>query len=148
MKASASDQHISYWHGGVPGLAVGQEIRPAIERSMPVAYLHKQYDTDPKRVYITTDKGLAASFAAQWFDAKKLKQGGGTLYRVRPVGMLEVDPDFDHVPGLAYSCDSAVIEKIEKCKIIETIELRLQAEKHVTRANARKMYDDRAYLHP
>lgn len=143
-----NDEEISYWHGGAPGLAVGQEIRPAIERSMPLAYINQDYDTDPKRVYITTDKNLAASFASQWIDAKKMKSGGGTLYRVRPVGTLETDPDFAHVPGLAYSCDSAVIEKIEKRKIFETVELRLHAEKHATWADGRKMYDEKGYLLP
>lgn len=73
------DEKIFYWHGGAPGLTVGQEIRPAIERSMPLAYINQEYDTDPKRVYITTDKNLAASFASQWIDAKKMKPGGGTL---------------------------------------------------------------------
>ncbi|WP_121866269.1 hypothetical protein [Glutamicibacter nicotianae] len=139
---------ISYWHGGVPGLSVGQEIRPAIERPLPVAYINREYDTDPKKIFITTDKDLAASFASQWFDMKSKKTGGGTLYRVKPAGLLEVDPDFAHVPGLSYTCDFAVIEKVEKRKIFESFELRLHAEKHATWADGRKIYDEKGYMQP
>lgn len=139
---------ISYWHGGAPGLSVGNEIHPAVELPKPMAYSNPEYDTDPARVYVTTDKNFAASFASQWIDTKRLKAGGGTLYRVRPVGELEIDPDYAHVPGLAYSCSSAVIEKIEKRKIFETIELRLYAERHATWSDGRKMYDEKGYLLP
>lgn len=85
-----------YWHGGVPGLSVGDLIKPGHER--------KHHDgcqwcearkaqaeggdapfldplAKPDRVYFTSDRLYAKHYASLY--------GRGWLYRVEPVGEVE-----------------------------------------------------------
>lgn len=96
-----------YWHGGAPGLAVGDLITPrpagddahlidgcatceARRAAKPLATDH----LDPTRVYISTDREYARLYAAGY------PRGG--LYQVEPIGdMVETTGIDDPLPSWA-----------------------------------------------
>lgn len=93
----------TYFHGGVPGLRVGDEILPATQ--VPDArhdYVYRSdyqgaaFHYDSARVYLTTHEGTATSFAARYLDIRTLTHHPGTVYEVRPIGKARIDPDYPH----------------------------------------------------
>jgi len=109
-----------YWHGGRRNIGVGGLIRSpherrhewsARERQVEALAQHLGYnaDRDPKLVYFTTDRELARAWAATHFE----DEGGGSLYRVRPVPPSSLEPDPDYEP-VGYSARRAeVLEVVE-----------------------------------
>jgi hypothetical protein len=90
-----------YWHGGAPGLNVGDLIepgRPHFVDGCEVCDAHRagqDHALDPltrhtDRVYITTDREYARFYAS--------KYPRGDLYTVQPVGD-PVPSDEDHFPA-------------------------------------------------
>jgi len=99
---------IAYWHGGAPGLKVGELILPPSTTCTSItlgAYMGEGekaragYRAD--RVYVTSLQEAAELYAALYPD-------GGWVYRVQPWLPLEVDPDCTE-PGLSYACLGARI---------------------------------------
>lgn len=96
------------WHGGAPGLRVGDIIEPrstsdaahlidgcptceARRDGSPLA----DDDLDPSKVYVTTDREYARIYAAGY--------PNGALYRVEAIGDLTPSPD----PVPSWGCSSA-----------------------------------------
>lgn len=94
-----------YWHGGAPGLSVGDELlsRDDAERSLSTPTTHSLQRgyalgvTRPDRVYFSSDRDFARAYAAK-FQRTDQDTGvvfeRGSLYRVEPVGNVEDDPDY------------------------------------------------------
>ena len=98
-----------YWHGGMPGLKVGDRILPPCESgterrlidSLPYAPPDDVARDDV--VYLSTDRNVAKGYAAYYPD--------GALYEVRPVGELEPDPDCN-VEGLSWRAPAAEVVSV------------------------------------
>jgi hypothetical protein len=107
-----------YWHGGVPGLKVGDLVvphPPAVIDGCPICTARARGEnyTDgqgrvidpatgrPDRVYITTDRDYARFYASKvWL---------GDLYTVEPVGQLEASTE-DPFP--TWVCASARVVSV------------------------------------
>ena len=91
------------YHGGSPELKIGALIRPPSETGKDhsgnwgAKSVH-----DPKKVYVTPDKGAAAMFASLH------PSGKGTVWKVETIGEVLHDPDCSQL-GLSYTCDAARI---------------------------------------
>jgi hypothetical protein len=98
------------WHGGVPGLAPGALVLPSAVTGVEPATLGRVAElggdaetTRRDRVYVTSDRQVAAAYAALF--------PNGALYEVEPVGPVEPDPDC-LVPGLSARCLSARVVRV------------------------------------
>lgn len=86
-----------YFHGGAPGLAVGDLIRPAISLGIDKIRTPNQPRYTPRRVYVTRLRWYAQLFA---------NGCGGDLYEVRPVGRAL--PDLDARGSFTCSCAEVI----------------------------------------
>ncbi|MEN6549384.1 MAG: hypothetical protein ABFE07_25340 [Armatimonadia bacterium] len=99
---------MTYFHGGVRGLRVGDYLLPPDStgaRSCSEfggAGVHRN-----DRVYITPSPEAALLYAAG--------QDRGVVYQCMPVGDIEPDPDCT-MPGLSWQCEKARIVKVIKPK--------------------------------
>ena len=84
---------MTYFHGGVPGLEVGDLIRPAISLGISKARTPNQPRYNSRRVYITRLRWYAELFA---------NGHCGDVYEVRPVGRAL--PDLDARESFHCSC--------------------------------------------
>jgi hypothetical protein len=75
---------MTFFHGGAPGLNVGDLIRPAISLGISHSRTPNQPRYNPRRVYITRIRWYAELFA---------NSHRGDVYEVRPVG--HALPDLD-----------------------------------------------------
>jgi hypothetical protein len=87
---------VRYFHGGVPGLKVGDTIRPAISLGKEHGRSPNQPNYSPHRVYLTRIRWYADLFA---------HFSDGDVYEVRPVGRAVPDPD---ARG-SFSCSCATV---------------------------------------
>ncbi len=99
-----------YWHGGVPGLKPGDVLVPPEVSGVSDALseYREMFGVDPAllrrdRVYVATDRQVARAYAAF--------RPSGSLYEVRPEGVLEPDPDCS-VDGLSWQCERAVVVSV------------------------------------
>lgn len=131
-------------------MIVGKRIRPAAGLNISGAsgYAFEEYDTDPRRVYVTTDVKLAEAFAGLHINHITRQGGGRTLYQVEPRGRIEGDPDFSHVPSLSYTCDFATILSVEKINIYLSSALDRYANSFSTWDDGSSMYDADGYMLP
>lgn len=91
-----------YYHGGIPGLRVGQYILPPAETGavsvaeLPDAPPEMQAEIEKvhrrDRVYLTTSRGVAELWACFYPGPSTVR--GGDVYRVEPEGDVEPDPDY------------------------------------------------------
>lgn len=88
-----------YFHGGAPGLKVGDLVRPAIALGKEHPASPNQPGYSPRRVYVTRVRWYADLFAYL---------GDGDVYEVRPVGRAVPDSD---ARG-SFSCSCAVVTAI------------------------------------
>jgi hypothetical protein len=88
---------MTYFHGGVPGLNIGDLIRPAISLGISHARTPNQPRYNPRRVYITRLRWYAELFA---------NGAKGDVYEVRPVG--RAIPDLDARGSFCCSCAEVV----------------------------------------
>lgn len=86
-----------YFHGGAPGLKVGDLVRPAISLGITKARTPNQPRYSPRRVYITRLRWYAELFA---------NGARGDVYEVRPVGRPL--PDLDARGSFTCSCAEVV----------------------------------------
>lgn len=118
-----------YWHGGAPGLTIGDLVTPrplgdnahlvdgcatceARRAATPLA----TDSLDPTRVYITTDREYARLYAAGY------PRGG--LYRVDPIGDMVETTDIDD-PVPSWSVTSArVIGVYDSVVVLTTKQVR------------------------
>ncbi|WP_431842073.1 hypothetical protein [Calidifontibacter indicus] len=96
----------TYWHGGWPDLKPGTVLVGRAEAAAhgidPARYdsAHDVTDpdlTDPNRVYFSSSREFARAFAARrrFHEPETgVVYNHGALYRVEPIGDIEIDPDF------------------------------------------------------
>ncbi|MHB1420745.1 MAG: DUF5131 family protein [Bacillota bacterium] len=99
-----------YYHGGKPGLNIGDKLLPPSVTRKPtlLQYAQKIAPEGPQRkdrVYLTIDQDDAGIFAMVY------SRSGGSVYRAVPALPLEEDPDCK-VPG--YSFQTPVATVVEK----------------------------------
>jgi hypothetical protein len=104
------------FHGGVPGLAHGERIRPGhqdlrLHADCPTCQANARGEhgpwgppTPPDRVYGTTDRQYARWYASL--------VGLGWLYRVRPIGELHESTE-DHFPSF-WADEFEVVSVLER----------------------------------
>lgn len=98
------------YHGGPPGLKVGQRILPPNITGAPSTASYGASEVcNPNKVYVTPDPLAAALFASMH------PSGDGRVYKVKTVGQVTYDPDCSE-RGLSYACDEAVIVSRVKVK--------------------------------
>lgn len=146
-----------YWHGGRRGIAVGEYIRSpnerrrewsALERQIEAGYRQIGYDADrdPKRVYVTTDRELARGWAMNQLLAR---EGGGALYRVKPVppSSMVPDPDYEET---AFSARRALVLEVAEDPVQMTEEeaTRAVCARYSLWSDDSRMYDDDGYMLP
>lgn len=131
----------TYWHGGAPGLEVGQRIRPAAGLvHLPMEYqLGEMYGSDPTRAHVTTDQKFALSFAAK-VATPEGQTYGGSLYEVTPIGDLEPDPDFPPEAG-AFTCKAATIVAVAQTGVRFSEELEIYSGQFARWDNGDLVYD-------
>lgn len=96
------------WHGGVPGLVVGDRLLPPSRtRHRIVTHEAIPYEHDPTSVYVTNEKQFARTFAAQYI--RDNEHIPGDVYAVRPVGDLLGDPDYALGDEVSFRCSEAVV---------------------------------------
>ena len=100
----------SYFHGGVPGLQIGDRLLPPDTSgttrtvSEHAAQLCAgEHATRRDLVYVTTERQVARAYAAFYPD--------GALYRVIPCGPVVADPDH-RVPGISWHCPLAIVQQV------------------------------------
>lgn len=103
---------VKWFHGGVPGLQVGDWIEPP-DVSGATHTLSDYVPEDAPHgfrrdvVYLTLRQDSARFFAAVYPD--------GALYRVEPEGDIEVDPD---APSEAVMCRRARIVEVVRPRVV------------------------------
>jgi hypothetical protein len=102
---------VEYWHGGAAGRAVGDLLIPGTDvpaYSQVIADMTKElFDQQrPDYVHITVDRNLAIDYAIL-----NAKFGAAALYRVKPLGPLEGDPDYPQ--GVSHRCSRALVLSVE-----------------------------------
>lgn len=98
------------FHGGVPGLRVGQWILPPAVTGVKGADKYAKYDPgvyDPALVYMVTDLEQARMFAAMCPTGSGPGRGGD-VYRVQPTIPLALDPDC-HIEGSSWCASRALV---------------------------------------
>ncbi|MEV0584056.1 hypothetical protein [Nonomuraea sp. NPDC050310] len=129
-----------YWHGGAPGLQVGDLIlpgRPNFVDGCAVCDAHRagqSHAFDPltqhtDRVYITTDREYARFYAS--------KYPKGDLYTVVPVGELTLSSE-DHFPSW-HVAQARVVSVYDRY-------VTLTAKQRRTLLNRWKRADDQVWL--
>lgn len=113
-----------YWHGGAPGIGVGDYLltpRQLIGRGHHYAPRPGFMITSPKEadsVYFSSERQFARAYA---YRNEILLPNGtrirrGALYRVRPLGPVEEDPDFAGA-GVSWCAPSAIVLAVETTKV-------------------------------
>lgn len=131
---------MTFWHGGIGGLQVGDLILPpSLTRSaMSTGQVMDEARLD--RVYLATDREVARTFAAILFE----HLGAGNLYQVQPMG--EIRPDTDY-PGCSFEARKAMIIAVDEIDVQLTSADRMQRTgKYMTWSDGRPMYDDAGRL--
>lgn len=137
---------VEYWHGGASGREVEDQLVPGTEApgySHVVASMTPEQFAEqrPDFVHITSDRNLAFDYAISF-----AKFGPAALYRVRPLGHLEHDPDYPR--GVSYRCRSALVLAVEPDVITaETVETGA-ARGYETWDDGSPLYDDEGYPSP
>lgn len=102
-----------YFHGGAPGLRVGEILVPASQLGLSYQYLALQHTYDPDWVYVTTDEGVAAAYASRHVTGAG-QTVPGDLYEVQPLDELLGDPDYDLFPRVFFRCRRArIVRQVE-----------------------------------
>lgn len=101
--------NVKFYHGGKPGLKVGDKILPpSVTKASGPETLH-EYGSVGRvdRVYLTTEESAARMYASGHPSRR------GCVYEVIPDGDLHPDDDCLS-PGLSYECESATIVRVIK----------------------------------
>lgn len=148
---------VEYWHGGRRRIAVGDLITSPHERRRDMPRKERQLeaiarqmgyntDRDPKRVYFTTDRELARGWAMH---PMLLDEGGGALYRVKPVPPSSVESDNDYLPVGFSARRAEVLEVVEDLvQMSEADADRARAKYSTWEDYSTPMYDADGYLTP
>lgn len=131
----------TYYHGGVPGLRVGQYILPpaetgALSLSDMVELLPVRQELaeetlrvhSRERVYLTTELDTAIVFAGHYPHPEGARRRGGDVYRVEPEGEIEPDPDYEGDDGASIAAPRARITGIVATGVTRRRALHIAAE--------------------
>lgn len=134
-QAREQTARMSFWHGGISGLQVGDLILPPTATRSGISTSQLMDEARPDRVYIATDRELARTFAAIIFE----HLGAGDLYRVQPIGEIRTDPDY---PACSFEARQARILAVDEIDVQLTSTERVQrTAKYMTWDDGRPMYD-------
>lgn len=98
-KRKMTSESVKYFHGGPRGL---REILPSEITGAPSCASYGGAEVCRRdRVYLTTIYKQALIYAAMH------PSGNGVVYEVEPVGVVELDPDYNGPPGESVSAVSA-----------------------------------------
>ena len=144
---------LTFWHGGAPGFEPGQQIvspnrMGGLIANIPIVPGYGEHPGREDRVYFTTDRELARAYA--WRSALR-PEATGSLYRVIPVGIPEIDPDYAHhaEANLSFQCAAIVIVAVEEAPVVMTqTEATAAAGRYMTWDDGRPMYDSDGYFIP
>lgn len=145
----------TFLHGGVPGLKPGDRLTsPAARGTVSLVALRAgqigaEHPGESDRVYLTPHRNLARSFAAQHVAlvAGRVQAVPGSVYRVRPEGPVEHDPD--HEAGVSFTAASAVIaEVVEALVALPLSEIVRLSGRYMTWADNSPVYDADGFLLP
>lgn len=101
------------YHGGVPGLHVGDVLRSASELGAHFLYHSPHAVYDPGFVYAVTDVQVAGSYASRYLPPQGLPEPGD-VYRVEPLGVEGTDPDYPPWPE--------VFRRMRRARVVEVVE--------------------------
>jgi len=95
----------TYFHGGHPGLKIGEFLLPSVETGVRGLddWSGSASETIGRFVYVTTNMPAARLYAAMYPG-----KNGGTVYEVLPEGEIVLDKDCD-LAGISFSCPKALI---------------------------------------
>lgn len=117
---------MKYYHGGAPGLAVGDRIVPRKDhpawRERPVGNDDGSFPEfgGYHAVSLTVDLEIARAYASQYVLPND-RRVPGQIYEVQPVGTISKDPDFIHsFPDMARCLDGAEIVAVREVVDVET----------------------------
>lgn len=136
----------SLWHGGAPGIAVGDYIVAASEcRRRGISWGVRNHDYDDSVVYISPDKEFARAFACR----VESFRGRGVLYRVEPTPPSSLAPDVDFPAAVGLSCKRARVVAVEEVDIAmpESDALSFFG-RYMTWDDGRAVYDSEGYMSP
>jgi hypothetical protein len=110
-----------FFHGGVPGLDVGDSLLPPSVTEAISTTLQSTIEEGlteiaqrPDKVYMTSRVNLARGYASVWVNPDTGNAGGGWVYEVEVEdGTMEPDQDLLSCDGTAFQADSAVIIRIQ-----------------------------------
>lgn len=149
---------VDYWHGGRRGIKVGDLLKGPYERkhewSPQERAIEEGYrqlgiynsERNPRRVYFTTDRELARGWAMH---EMLRREGGGALYRVKPLPPSSLEPDPD-IRETGFSARRAeVLEVVEDpVQMDEDDALRATNWKYSLWEDDSPMYDYDGYMLP
>jgi len=97
--------HPTYFHGGYPGLKIGEYLSPASVTGVRGLddWASSTSGDIGKYVYVTTNMPAARLYAAMYPG-----KNGGTVYECLPEGDIAPDRDCD-LAGISFSCARALI---------------------------------------
>ncbi|MCU1416140.1 MAG: hypothetical protein JWP32_314 [Schumannella sp.] len=128
---------LTLWHGGVAGRDVGDRLLPpthtnALGNLADMGLKESRRD----RVYFTTDRELARVFAA----AVTRMIGQSALYRVEPIGEMDVDPDF---PTVGFQAKQALILEVVETNVSLSATEELERQRpYLVWTDDRHIYDE------
>lgn len=131
---------VTYWHGGVPGLRVGDYLLPrSVTRTRSYADIVQDYVGSAEWVHITIDKDFAAFHASAYVNPDG-RPGGGSLYAVRPGGRPQPDPD--DVPGQSFTVRRARVIRVAQTGVeLSPLEGQRAQRGHSVYVDGSEMYD-------
>jgi hypothetical protein len=99
-----------WFHGGVPGLKVGDYIEPPTKTGFDTIRRYGEAGTvECARVFITRDPRYAASYAATY--------GRGDVYEVEPEGQRGEDETY-FIAGLSQWCERARVVRVTRRGVV------------------------------
>lgn len=136
------------WHGGAPGIWVGDFIVPERECwRRGIQYGARLHGHTNGVVYVSPNREFARVFATRT-DAFK---GRGVLYRVEasPASSLTHDPDDDFPVTVSIACARARVVSIEETRIsMSSAESLKVIGPYMTWDDGRPVYDANGYMTP
>jgi hypothetical protein len=145
-KGKSKQPAIEYWHGGASGRGVGEQLVPGteapgyshvVDRMSPEDFAQQR----PDYVYITSDRNFAFDYAVSF-----AKFGAASLYRVKPLGHVEHDPDYPR--GVSFRCRAALVLAVEPDVITEETAETGAARGYETWDDGSPLYDPAGYPLP
>lgn len=141
---------VTYWHGGAPGIAAGDRLLTPVALMLS-GHVYAPRDapglpptTSLERVYFTTDRQFARAHAHRYelITAAGKRVGRGSLYRVRPIGRVEEDPDYEG-SGVSWCAPSGIVLEVEEPKVsMRAVDAERAIGQYCTWDDGRPMYLD------